>query len=436
MMLPPLRHRRRQRGIGTLTTTMMLLLVISLVAFFVNRGVLFEQRSSGNQARSTMVQEVAEAGIEWATGMLNSPYDIGASCDFLSTTNQSFRRRYVQTQVAAPVNPTTDVVPLAGALPGCKITAAGMTCHCPTTATAAALGTSVEPGFTVAFEAVAGDPEAVRVTSWGCSAQAASCTGDASANAEASARVSVILKMRALLRAVPSAPLTCGTTCDLGGSYNVVNTDVNTNGILVNAGNNIVDGPGVSYQTLAGQPSANALVGSDGSLAALSSSDPTCSNSNMFRAYFGSTIQQYAESPNTKTLSCGSAADCKAKLFGAYNDGWRNFYFASDLHLSGNAVLGSAADPVTLVTPYAIDINGTWDVWGLIFSNSAAWNDLGTGAANIHGAQISCAGYHNNGNGTVTYDADALRNARRNSALMVRVPGSWRDWRDNTDVLP
>ncbi len=431
-----LRPLRAQRGIGTLAVTMLLLLVITIVAFYVNRSVLFEQRTSANQARATAAQEVAEAGIEWATGMLNSPYDIGADCNFLTTTNLSFRRRYLQTQYSAPVNPTSDVVPLAGVLPGCKITATGTTCSCPATAVAASLGANVEPGFTVAFEAVAGDPEAVRVTSWGCSARDAACTGADSANAEASARVTVILKMRPLLRAVPSAPLTCGTTCDLGGSFNIVNSDVATNGILVNAGNNIVEGPGVSYSTLPGQPAANALVGSDASLSALSSADPTCNNSSMFRAYFGSTMQQYAEAPNTKTLSCGSAADCKTKLLGAYNDGWRNFYFSSDLHLSGNQVLGSSADPVTIVTPNAIDINGTWDVYGLIFSNSATWNDLGTGAANIRGAQISCAGYRNNGNGTITYDPDALKNGRRNSALMVRVPGSWRDYRDNTDVLP
>ena len=80
------------------------------------------------------------------------------------------------------------------------------------------------------------------------------------------------------------------------------------------------------------------------------------------------------------------------------------------------------------MTPNAIDINGTWDIYGLIFSNSAQWNDLGTGSATIHGAQISCAAYQNNGNGTLTYDADALKNLRRLNSLLVRVPGSWRDF--------
>lgn len=427
-----------QRGIGTLAVTMLLLVLVTIAAFYLNRGVMFEQRAAANQARATLAQEVAEAGLEWATGMLNSPFDVGTDCNFLSTTNVSFRRRYVQTKVSDAVAPTSDVVPLAGAFPGCKITATGTTCNCPVAAGDAVLGSAVQGSFSVGFEAVAGDPEAVRVTAWGCSAQAATCTGAGSANAEASARLSVILKMRPLLRAVPSSPLTCGTTCDLGGSYNVANTDVATNGILVNAGTTITYSPSAysAFQTLNGQPKDNALIGSDSSLAALSSTDPTCANSNMFKAYFGSTLAQYASSPSTKVLSCGSAADCKAQLLAAYNDGWRNFYFASDLHLSGNQTLGSAADPVTIVTPNAMDINGTWDVYGVIFSNSASWNDLGTGNAVIHGAQISCAGYQNNGNGTATYDPEALKNARRNSAVMVRVPGSWRDYRTAADTLP
>lgn len=427
---------RRQRGIGTLSITVVLLAALTIAAFYVNRGILIEQRTGAAQTRSTLAQEVAEAGLEWATGMLNSPFDIGADCAFLTTTNQSFRRRYVQTKALDAVAPTSDVVPRTDIFPGCKITPTGLSCNCPTNPGAAALGTATQAGFTVAFEAVAGDAEAVRVTSWGCSPQAGTCTGATVGNAEASARLSVILKMRPMLRAMPSAPLTCGTFCDLGGSYNVVNTDVATNGILVNAGTTINDGPGVSYQTLSGQPAANALIGSDASLSALSSTDATCANSNMFRAYFGSTLAQYAASASTKTISCGSAADCKSQVLAAYNDGWRNFYFASDLHLSGNQTLGSANDPITIVTPNAVDINGTWDVYGVIFSNSATWNDLGTGSAVIHGAQISCAGYRNNGNGTVTYDPDALKNARRNSAVMVRVAGSWRDWRVNADVLP
>ncbi|MBI5258735.1 MAG: hypothetical protein HY855_19680 [Burkholderiales bacterium] len=434
--------RRAQQGASTLVVTLLLLFAGSIAALYVNRGVLFEQRASANQMQATLAQEVAEAALEWAAGMLNSPFDIGADCAFLTTTNQSFRKKYVLTQANA-ATPSTDVVPATNVFPGCKVntTTGALTCNCPAVpgagATAvAALGSALEPSFTVAFEAVAGDAEAVKLTVYACSAQAGSCASTNFAAADGNARVTALLKLRPLLRAMPSAPLTCGTSCTVGGSFNIVNQDVATNGILVNAGTTISTAPGTTMTTLQGQPTQNALVGSDASLAALSSADPTCDNSQMFNAYFGTTVPKYKNAPSTKVLSCGSASDCKSKLQGAYDDGWRSFYFDSDLQLSGSNTFGTAADPITIVTPNAIKINGNNEFYGMIFSNSADWNDIGTGSAVIHGAQVTCAAYNTNGNGTIDYDPDALKNARRMTGLMVRVPGSWRDFRVNTDTLP
>jgi hypothetical protein len=424
------RSRPADRGVASLAVTMLLLFVTALALLYVGRGQLFDQKSSINVTQSTQALETAEAGIEWVTGMLNSPYDIGTDCAFLTTANVSFRKKYVMTQWNDATSPNSNIVPAANVYPGCRIGAGGaLSCSCPAAnGGVASLGTTATPSFTVRLEAIAGDSEAVRVTSWGCSAAGTACSADTAANADANARVSVILKLKPVLRAAPASPLTCGTSCQLGGSANVENGNVATNGVLVNAGTTITAGPGVSLSTLPGQPANNALIGNDASLSALSSSDADCSNSNMFNAYFGSKIEDYRRAPSTKIISCSSAADCKTQLTNAYNDGWRAFYFDSDLHLSGNQALGSTADPVTLVTANAIDINGNWDIYGLIFSNSAAWNDLGTGTATIHGAQISCAAYKNNGNGTLTYDADALKNARNFTALMVRVPGSWKDF--------
>jgi hypothetical protein len=81
-------------------------------------------------------------------------------------------------------------------------------------------------------------------------------------------------------------------------------------------------------------------------------------------------------------------------------------------------------------------VNGNFAIFGLIFSNDANWNDLGTGSATIHGAQVSCAAYNNNGNGTLQYDPLALSNVRRMTGILVRVPGSWRDFKTSTDTLP
>ena len=421
---------KRQRGAATLLVTMILLFSTSIVMLYLNRSILFEQKTSVNQMRSTMALEMAEAGMEWATGMLNNPQEIDTACNLLSTTNISFRRKYVQTKWGDATNPTTDVMAATTTYSGCKISGNTRTCSCPdvpTTGSAtAALGSAVLPGFTAAFSATS-DPEAVRIIVTGCTAQAGACTPATIGNSDATATVSAILKLRPLLRAAPASPLTCGGSCGIGGSFNLTNQDAATGGILVNAGSGITGN--IAGPSIPGQPAANALVGNDASLSALSSTDPTCSNSSMFSSYFGSTIAQYAASPMTKTIAaCNSANSCGGLVDTAYSAGWRSFYFPDGFaRNSSSGNLGTVNDPVTIVTPGSFDVNGNINIYGMVFSNSAALNNLGTGTSNINGAMITCGGFSSNGSGTLEYSADVLKGVRRSTGSLVRVPGSWTD---------
>lgn len=425
----------RQRGVGTLAVSLLLLFGTSIVILYLNRGLVFEQKTSANQFRSTSAFEVAEAGVEWATGMLNRPNDIGTNCALLSTANVSFRRRYIQT--GFPTN--TGVQVTANTFPGCKVNGTTLTCSCPVpsgSTQVAALGTAVLPSFTVAFAAVtdsAGvlDPAAVRITSTGCTAQAGACTPGTAGASDATATVSVIIKNVPTLGAAPQAALTCGLNCNVGGSYNIYNREVASNGYLVNAGTTISSGNGTSYETIPGQPVENALVANDTSLSNLASADPTCSNSAMFNAFFRSTMAEYAAAPHVKTISCTNASDCGSQINTAYNEGWRDFYFPSGFALNNAApfsVLGVPGEGVRLVSPGDIDINGNIVINGLVFSNSANFNDLGTGTADINGALITCAAYQNNGNGTLNYTSANLGTQGLGPGQMVRVPGSWRDF--------
>jgi hypothetical protein len=437
--------RGPQRGAAALAASMLLLFGSSIVVFYLNRGLIFEQKTSANQLRSTAAFEVAEAGIEWATGMLNRPYDIDANCNLLATANVSFLRRYIQTGFAGG---NTGVAVTTNTFPGCKVNGTTLTCGCPTPAVGEQVanpGAALQSSFTVAFAAVndpvtgTQDPTAVRVTSTGCTPQAGMCkpltAGSAATTgaSDANATVSVILKLNPTLRAAPSAALTCGTSCAVGGSYDIFNYEVASNGYLVNAGTTITQGPGTNYGTIPGQPVQNALIPNDPSLSALSSADPTCTNSSMFNAYFGSSLAQYAASPEVRVLpGCDNPSTCGGLINTAYNEGWRSFYFPDGMSLNNSApfsVLGAAAagQGVNLVSAADININGNITINGLVFSNSSNFNDLGTGTANINGAIISCAAYSNNGNGTLSYNSAALGGTGLRPGLMVRVPGSWRD---------
>ena len=64
-------HATPQRGAAALVVVMMLFFIMSLVAAYASRNLIFEQRTSANNYRSTQAFEAAEAGLEWAIAMLN-----------------------------------------------------------------------------------------------------------------------------------------------------------------------------------------------------------------------------------------------------------------------------------------------------------------------------------------------------------------------------
>jgi hypothetical protein len=429
----------QQRGMAAIAVSLIMLLAASIAVLYLNRSLIFEQRTSANFTRATTAQEVAEAGIEWATGMLNINQTVDpATCQPISTGLNSFRKRYVLTNWGSGSTTYTWVATAATTYPGCQIKSDGsLDCKCPTptgSITPAAL-TGTFPGFTVAFANVSGDTEAVQITSTGCTTLAGPCTSSTSANADARATVSVILKMRRFLRAVPSSALTCGAGCDVGGNFTIVNTDLATNGVLVNAGSAITSGTSVNYYTMPGIPVENALVPNDSSLSALYNSDTTCNNSKLFGAYFGSTIAEYAARPQVKNITCTSASDCGDKLNAAYSPaggGYRSFYFTAPdgfaWNNSSGGNFGSPTDPVTLVSGAGFDISGNLSLYGMIYSNSADFHDVGFGTANVYGAVVTCGQYNNNATGLLQYDGNVLKGALDDSAALVRVPGSWKDY--------
>jgi Tfp pilus assembly protein PilX len=88
---------RHQRGAAALIVTTLLFFAMVLVAVFVNRNLVFEQRASANQYRSTQAFEAAEAGAEWAVAQLNNPTRLGADClPSSASAASSFRTRYLR----------------------------------------------------------------------------------------------------------------------------------------------------------------------------------------------------------------------------------------------------------------------------------------------------------------------------------------------------
>ena len=53
----------RQRGAATLISAVVILVLMTLIAFFANRNILFERKTAANQYRATKAIEAAEAVI-------------------------------------------------------------------------------------------------------------------------------------------------------------------------------------------------------------------------------------------------------------------------------------------------------------------------------------------------------------------------------------
>ncbi|MEP7296932.1 MAG: PilX N-terminal domain-containing pilus assembly protein [Burkholderiales bacterium] len=198
-------HLASQRGAAALIVTLLLFLAMALAALGVNRHLVFEQRASANQARATQAFEAAEAGLQWAQALLDSPQRIGPDCKpSAEPAATTFRDRLLT------LDRSTGAIGTTGSLPACVRGAGGWSCSCPA-AGAAALsapgGTIPAPAFALQFQPTA-RAGTVRVVASGCTSLAGACLLGAATSADASARVEVTLALFAGLRTAPVDALT------------------------------------------------------------------------------------------------------------------------------------------------------------------------------------------------------------------------------------
>jgi hypothetical protein len=406
-----------QRGAASLVVAMILLFGMTMVAFYANRGLLFEQKTSANQYRATSAFEVAEAGIEWATARLNEPHKIAANCGPSGGTDRTFRDKYLQHSTT----PTFNVV--TNAYPGCRFPASGSpVCNCPDVGNPT-VGTESEPRFAVRFDYVG--PETVAISSVGCTASTQCVHG--STNSDATARVRVVVKLLPTLRSNPLAALTAGGDVTLGGTTdNIVNNDPATDFRTVNAETLSITWPGapaIAVTTPTPDPPANAI----------------------FRAHFGQDIADYKAHPGTTVvcdaavhglcaagaITCTGGADCATKVVTEIGRGRTQFWVDAPLEFTNAGEVGSANSPVLLATSYPLTFSGNGPLHGVLFGanqiHTQPWSIQGLGTTEVRGAIIAQNDVNSTGNFTVNYNPGVLQKLRPATGTMVRVPGSWSD---------
>jgi Tfp pilus assembly protein PilX len=460
-----MRTLHRQRGTAALAVALVLLFATTLVAFFANRTMIFEQRTSANQLRSTKAFELADAGLEWAVARLNDPLKLAnGSCAAASGSGLArFRERYARPSAADTTHPTGWFNAVGSAsLPGCEInpSSGALSCGCPApSAGAATLTNAGWPRFRVQFNTVASDASSLEIVSRGCTnADPCDPSVSVSSGSDSTAIARVVVKI------VPTFPgggaragLVSGSTTIVGGSLNVINTDTRTNGITINTGSFVDLANGVTVVSLPGTPAAASILDNDPSLLQLTNADS--SGELFFQSFLGTGFSDFQTSLLTKFIngrsgqsfnsttspnSCNGANDCGRAVSYWIDRGLTQFWVdlnATDTiaFTNGNRpstttgnTLGIEANPIVLATNGQLSMGGGVIAYGVFYSASAtsvADSDFsGSGDSTIYGSLITRGDFSKtNGNLTIVPRSNLFGQPSPPNDLLIPVPGSWRD---------
>jgi hypothetical protein len=439
-----MKFHRYQRGSSALIIALVLIFGMSLMAFFANRGLIFEQKTSANQYRATRAFEMAEAGLEWAVARMNDDIFIAASPSCATGTGtQSFRDRYL-----APSATGLTINTANPPRPGCSVAADGTTtCSCPASGTDPGLGGAGDPRFTVRFNPdPGGDPFTVEIVSFGCTNQGALCDPGSTAVPDGTAVVRSLFRVRPRFPNSPGAGLIAGSMAVSGGNLKVVNLDVKSNGITINSGTTVDQGNATSVVTLPGTPPRASVLDNDPSLNALTNAD--ANGDLFFQSFFGETQAQYQANPQTwlitsgscgtraRCTSCTTAASCGSAVSAAYNAGASQFWADTSASFNNSnmptvGTLGTSTRPIVYAGSGGVELRANITAYGMFYVATGTatenWDYDGSGTAKVFGAFVS-RGNFDKGSGTLDliYDANIFGLGQA-TGLLVRVPGSWRD---------
>lgn len=442
---------RAQRGAAALIVVLLLFFVISLVAAYAGRNLIFEQKTSTNQYRATQAFEAAEAGLEWALALLNGGR-VGAACEpSTNAAHPSFRERFLVSD-AADSNPQGHFVPRTWdnlnperLRPSCIRSGAGWNCSCPDGAAPtpeAPAGGGTNPAFRVCFERVPLNhldplgpvqPGVVRLISTGSTTFAGvdrPCEqrGEGTAT-DAAATVSVVVALSSALATPPSVGLTVHGDLDLTGPTRLLPVTLPSrqelaerwmpSGWLLQAGGT-ANVPAALPTNVRGTPISAYFAAPDAALAALTPDQ-------VFVSIFNMGKTTYRNQPAAVVLT-DCAIACSAKLLEAAQAArGRVIWVDGDMTIEADAVLGSTDEPVLIVASGNVQLNAaSIQIYGLLFSQSDL--NAGDGDASFEGAAVATGGFSGSGSSTILYRADILRRLSLSTGSFVRVPGSWRDF--------
>lgn len=437
---------RQQRGAATLAVVMLLFFVISLTAAYTSRNLIFEQRTSANQYRSTQSLEVAEAGMEWAIAMVNAGR-VDDNCQpTTDLTKGSIRQRYLNIHGPNGDLPTfppgfaeSRYKPDNSAPPffACVFNGASWTCSCPSDLSldpvlAVPPGTGQFPAFGVRFwDFDSTKPGTVRIEVNGCLSYDLACVTwvnpapEVNKPAQCQTTLCALVSLFSGVRMPPAAALTVRDSLS-GSGLTVTNPVASIGGITVHSGGAISMTPPSSLilGSAPGTPGSVSKVENDSKLFNLPTESSTCTFC-MFTSVFGLPPNAYKGQPAVVVIPCSGGCDASTISSRAAENPGRVLWLegSGGLNLNTSAVIGSATDPVVLIVDGPVTAAAGSTVYGLIFGPSFSLD-----AGRFIGAVVSSGTVTAAGTAEIAYDADVIGRLKYQTGSFVRVPSSWRDF--------
>lgn len=428
----------RQQGLATLAAVMVLFFVVAMVAAYSSRNLVFEQRTSVNQLRATQAVEAAQAGMEWALGMLNGGRVTAACTATADTAFNSFRERYLDID-AASANVTPRTTSDGGELlPTCVMASGGLTCDCPTNAAptlVAPTDVDVRTAFRVRFSVPIGTarPRTVQVDVLGCTKLTEGCLdfSSTSSDGQGRARVSAIVAMRSAVPTAPGAAVTARGA--VSGALLAYNTAVTGSGITIQSGATVTV-PTTKLFGPAGTPPEATKIDSEPKFAdaALAGAGRTVGD-RMFAAHFGLWPGSYRDQPSVAVINCNPTCNETALVAAHTAAPQRLLWVNGNVTIDNAVTLGSAAVPVLVfINGGSLTFTAAATIHGVLYvgrdSAVAPAAFAITGPGTIRGALMAEHALTGLGDTTVVHDEAVVRLLRQTRGSFAMVPGTWKDF--------
>lgn len=361
-----------QQGAATLIISVMLLVTITLIVVFAANYNVMQQKVTSNSYQNNQAYEAAEAGLEF--GIV-----------YLKQNSATILANPVSGYIPAYTNAATQNVALAN-----------------------------NSTFTIAYaNPVANNYNLITITSTGTSSDSTSTR-----------TMSQKVQLGSLLSTPPTVPLITKGSVTMSGNAVISNPN---GGSTINSSSTI-GFSGNSKTTVAGgvTGSNSSITGAD--LTQNNATTAAMSNQTFFQTYFGST-QSAVQATVAHSYSNSTTTSYNSILNGMTGTSIWIDQTGGQANISGNTVIGSAANPVLMIVNGNLDISGNAIVYGFIYVIGGVATDL-TGNAKIYGGVVSTDALSLSGNTLITFNTAVLTAIQTQAGMgyFAKVPGAWKDF--------